>query len=62
MAQVADEDTGLAEFLDAMDSCTPTVKRLSYCFHLLNSFVQIPEELTKYYLSRSGFVTEDPRL
>jgi hypothetical protein len=27
-----------------------------------SSMLQIPEELTKYYLSKSGFVTEDPRL
>ena len=36
----------LAEFLDVMDNCIPT----------------IPEQVTNYYLQRTGFVTEDRRL
>lgn len=59
---MARRDRTLAEFLVMLDGYKPLVGPIDCCHGswLINK--QIPEEVTEYYLQRSGFDCSDPRL
>lgn len=59
--ELARRDRSLAEFLVMLDGYKPLVRgpRARWLHH---ADVQIPEEVTEYYLQRSGFDCSDPRL
>lgn len=59
--ELARRDRSLAEFLVMLDGYKPLVRELQRRpYRVLMS--QIPEEVTEYYLQRSGFDCSDPRL
>lgn len=63
-AEEARKDRTLAEFLLMLDEYDPLVRRIRYrrCLPFDSPVLQIPNEVTDYYLQRVGFECEDVRL
>jgi transcription initiation factor TFIID subunit 10 len=59
---MARRDRTLAEFLVLLDGYKPLVRLLLAKSWSVVADFQIPEEVTEYYLQRSGFDCSDPRL